>query len=278
MKTDGSSQKRAGRAAKAAKKPGEKKGTGPAGHAGSAGPLLGEERMVDLLAGSPKEKQVERGVALIPGQQDMLKEMGHVGAGRASGELSRLVGSIVRIAQPKVEFFSLVKPPERFIETDADELAAVFSRVSGETRGEIMALLDRRSALALVDMLANRAMGTTADLSDDDDKRRVTELCADLCDRYLSAVGALLALHLEKEEYKLVVTKSKAFATYLIMSILGGEENSIFLKVCTEFSTTHVDASGKETPISGSFVFLLQLDAVIGMLQVVKKRLETMSL
>lgn len=276
MKTDGSSQKRADKAAKevkAVKKPGVKKAPSP------TGPLLGEERMVDLLAGPPKEREVERGVALIPGQQDMLKEMGHVGAGRASGELSRLVGSIVRIAQPKVEFFSLVKPPERFIETDADELAAVFSRVSGETRGEIMALLDRESAMALVDMLANRGMGSTADLSDDDDKRRVTELCADLCDRYLSAVGALLGLRLEKEDYKLVVTKSKAFATYLTMSILGGAENSIFLKVCTQFSTTHVDSpSGKETPISGTFVFLLQLDAVIGMLQVVKKRLETMSL
>lgn len=242
-------------------------------------PLLGEPELVDLLTNPPKGKQPSDTLKLVPEQQDVLTEMGHIGAGRASGELSKLTGSIVTVDKSLVEFFSITEPPEPFLPERLGELLVVFSHITGETRGEMMIMLQSDSAVALADMLSQRPVGTTSDLSADEDKRKVMELCTDLCDRYIAAVFTMLGLRLEKEEYKLVAAESKAFSTYLTMSMLAGRENAIFLKVFTEFSTTHVDETRKtKTPIKGLFVFLLEMDSVIGMLKAVKKRLETITL
>lgn len=241
--------------------------------------ILGEPKLVDLITNPPKGKQASATLKLVPEQQDVLAEMGHIGAGRASGELSKLTGSIVTVGQPTVEFFSITEPPEPFLPDGFGEVVVVFSHIAGETRGEMMVMLHDDSATALADVLSQRPVGTISDLSEDEDKRKLMELCADLCNRYLAAVSVLLGLRLEKEEYKLVAAESKAFSTYLTMSMLAGRENAIFLKVFTEFSTNHVDEkTKKKTPIKGLFIFLLEMASVIGMLKAVKERLETITL
>ena len=241
-------------------------------------PILGEPKLVDLITNPPKGKQPSGTLKLVPEQQDVLSEMGHIGAGRASGELSKLTGSIVTIGQPVVEFFTITDPPEPFLPEDLGEVVVVFTHIGGETRGEMMVMLYTDSAIALADVLSKRPVGTISDLAEDEDKRKVMELCTHLCNRYIAAVSTMLMLRLEKEEYKLVAAESKAFSTYLTVSMLAGRENAIYLKVFTEFSTTHVDETTKvETPIKGLFVFLLEMDSVIGMLKAVKERLETLT-
>ena len=261
------------------KAPGKKKASAKKNGREETSSVIGEPRMVDLLTTPPEEVEGDGTTTLIPEQHDVLKEVGHVGAGRASGELSRLTGSIVKVSQPKVEFFSMKEQPEKFFDCPDSEVVVVFSPVQGQARGEMLTLLYGNTPLALVDILLEKEIGTTKDLSDEDDQRRVTALCADLGNRYLAAVSQLLGLKLQRDEYHLVAADPKAFTTYLSMSILAGQDNAIFLKISTNFSTTHTDEdTGKQVPIRGDFIFLLELDSVIGMLKVVKDKLENMTL
>ncbi len=240
---------------------------------------MGEKAIVDLLAGPPKYSQVNPELHLVPEQEDVLQEMGHIGAGRASGELSKLTGSIVRVAQPRIEFFTMDEHAKQFIERDSGEVVVVFTHIGGDARGDIMTILYDNSPTVLVDIIKEQSVGKTKDLSDDDDKRRIISICSDLCNKYVNSVSQLLSLKLEKEEYRLVAAHPQAFSTYLAMSMLAGKENAIFLKVSTDFSTEHTNKdTGEIKPITGDFIFLLELDSVIGMLKVVKEKLESISI
>lgn len=231
-------------------------------------PILGEPEVVDLLIAGGK---VKRGSTLVPEQRDILSEVGHIGAGRASGELSRVVGSIVRVSQPKVAFFSMSDGLKDGI--PPGETVLVFSHVQGDARGEIMMLWDAGSALVLADVLQKKQMGTTKSLAADEDQGCLVANGGQLCERYLSAVGSLLDLKLDPSGFRLLAAGGKTLSNFLSVSVLAGKENALYLRILTEFSTTY-EAQKNKTPLKGSLVLLLEMDSVVGMLKAVKEKLE----
>jgi len=128
-------------------------------------------------------------------QLDALKEISNIGAGNAATALSQLLGKRVEVNIPQIRLipFNEIKSSDFFIKPE--ELGiAVSLRILGKLTGGIMVLYPHKSALLMIDILTNRAIGTT-ELFTVMDESALMESAHIICCSYLNAVGELLGLY-----------------------------------------------------------------------------------
>ena len=98
-------------------------------------------------------------MSLQPSDQDILKEIGNIGAGNASKALSDMTDQKIEVGFPTVKLEELDKIPE-IIEKETEEMIAVWLDVNldGENRGmgRLLLLMNSKSALKLSDKLTSR--------------------------------------------------------------------------------------------------------------------------
>lgn len=98
-------------------------------------------------------------MSLQPSDQDILKEIGNIGAGNASQALSDMTDQKIEVGFPTVKLEELDKIPE-IIEKETEEMIAVWLDVNldGENRGmgRLLLLMNSKSALKLSDKLTSR--------------------------------------------------------------------------------------------------------------------------
>jgi chemotaxis protein CheC len=125
---------------------------------------------------------------------DALKEMGNIGAGNAATALSQIVDRKVGMSVPKVSVIRLqdvqnvVGGPEALV-------VGIYTRVLGDAPSNMMFLLPRESALALVDMVMGRRPGETKSLSEMD-QSALKEIGNILGSSYLIALSRFTDLNL----------------------------------------------------------------------------------
>ena len=128
-------------------------------------------------------------------QLDALKEISNIGAGNAATALSQLLGKRVEVNIPQIRLipFNEIKSSDFFIKPE--ELGiAVSLRILGKLTGGIMVLYPHKSALLMIDILTNRAIGTT-ELFTVMDESALMESAHIICCSYLNAVGEFLGLY-----------------------------------------------------------------------------------
>ena len=127
-------------------------------------------------------------------QIDALRETGSIGAGHAATALSQLVGHQVFIDVPTLEAVGIGDVPEFFGGPEA-LVAAVHVRLLGDLGGSMLFMAPRGSALALVDLMRSRPVGTSRSYGADEEAL-LTHVASILMSAYLAAIGRLADLSL----------------------------------------------------------------------------------
>lgn len=127
-------------------------------------------------------------------QLSALAETGSIGAGHAATALSQLVGHGVSIDVPTLEPVGIGDVPQLFGGPEA-LVAAVHVRLFGDLGGSMLFVAPRASALALVDLMHARPVGTSRSFGADEEAL-VTSVASTLMSAYLAAVGRLADLSL----------------------------------------------------------------------------------
>jgi chemotaxis protein CheC len=127
--------------------------------------------------------------ALTEMQADALRETGSIGAGHAATALSQLVGHPVSIDVPTLEVLAVGEVPDLFGGPEV-LVVGVHVRLLGDIGGSMLFMAERASALALVDMMHARPLGTAKAFSADEEAL-VSHVASILIAAYLAAVGRL---------------------------------------------------------------------------------------
>jgi chemotaxis protein CheC len=127
-------------------------------------------------------------------QTDALRETGSIGAGHAATALSQLVGHSITIDVPTLDVIGIGDVPEIFGGPEA-LVAAVHVRLLGDLGGSMLFMAERSSALALVDLMRARPVGTSRSYGADEEAL-VTHVASILMSAYLAAIGRLADLSL----------------------------------------------------------------------------------
>jgi chemotaxis protein CheC len=86
---------------------------------------------------------------------DVLKELGNIGAGNAATALARIINKKVDMNVPKVKILEFKDVPEILGGGDIP-VVGIYFQMEGDLNGNIMLILDVKSARALADIIFNR--------------------------------------------------------------------------------------------------------------------------
>ncbi len=143
-------------------------------------------------------------------QIDALKEVGSIGAGHAATALSQLVDKTVHLEMPTFELIPIGEVPHVF--GGKEELVgAVYTRLLGDIAGGMLFVAPRATAIALVDMLRSRPVGTTKSFGHEEEAT-FTHVASVLTSAYLAAIARMADLNL--------LPSSPAFALDMVGAVL----------------------------------------------------------
>lgn len=170
-------------------------------------------------------------------QLDALREVGSIGAGHAATALSQLVDHKIELGVPELEALPVTQIPGVFGGPE-QLVAAVYNQVLGDIAGSSLFLIDRASALALVDMLRGHTDSKTVSFGPDE-VAVVMNTASILISAYLAAIGRLADLN--------ILPGKPAYAFDMVGAILESVAADVGLRVDeaviikTEFSSDDFD-------------------------------------
>lgn len=106
-------------------------------------------------------------IALTEMEYDALKELGNIGTGHATTALAEMTGVRIAIRVPDISVIPITEIPG--LANEEEMMAGLFFELSGDTTDYIQLLFAQDSALALVDILMGREIGSTGALSEMDE-------------------------------------------------------------------------------------------------------------
>lgn len=165
-------------------------------------------------------------------QLDALREVGNIGAGHAATALSQMTGAPISLSNPTLELveFSevpqLVGGPERLV-------AASYCRLLGDIGGGMLLMAPRESALALVDLMHNREIGSTLSFGKDEELL-LTHISTILSSAYLAAIARLTDMNLLPAPPSFVLDMAGAILE--VATLETGMRAQMALLVRTSFS------------------------------------------
>lgn len=178
--------------------------------------------------------------ALSEMQIDALKETGSIGAGHAATALSQLVGHMVSIDVPTLEVLSVGEVPELFGGPEV-LVVGVHVRLLGDIGGSMLFMAERSSALALVDLMHARQIGTAKSFSADEEAL-VTHVASILMSAYLAAVARLADVSLLPARAASTLDMAGAIMEAVTADAAMRADLALLLKTRFYDSDTSVDA------------------------------------
>ncbi|MBN1793140.1 chemotaxis protein CheC [Candidatus Woesearchaeota archaeon] len=188
-------------------------------------------------------------VSLSPMEIDALKEIGNIGSGNASTDLSKLISQKINISLtnlnivPTDEFFS------RFHEVEQAHVAATFLRVSGDITGSIVTMFNKDKAARLVDMMKKQAPGTMTEINEES-KQYVTKVGLDVTNAYLNALSQFLGIKVALEDPIFAINKKNIILGFMVRLIKSNLQRDI-LMINTQFEVEGQDLNGEFMLIFG---------------------------
>jgi len=173
-------------------------------------------------------------------QLDVLREIGNVGAGNSATALSRLIQRRIEMNVPHVALVPIEDVPE-FVGGPELVVVGIFLRVYGKAPSNILFLIPRDSAFALVDTLLGRERGDTIEL-DAMDESALMEIGNILAGAYLNALFNLTKLSLLPSIPALAVDMAGAILSVVLIQL--GQMGDHALVIETEFTTDQEGIKG----------------------------------
>lgn len=130
--------------------------------------------------------------SLSPLQLDALREVGGIGAGHAATALSQLVDRAVSLEVPRIEIVDVADVPQLFGGPER-LVGGVYARIFGDMTGAVLFMIEQGAAMALVDMMHGRPVGTVKSLGQEE-KRLLGHVSSILISSYMAAIARLADL------------------------------------------------------------------------------------
>ena len=125
-------------------------------------------------------------------QKDILKEICNIGAGSAATSLAHLLNRKISMNVPSVRILPFGQVPD-VVGGPERQLVGIFLHVSGEAPCNILFFLSVPSAKNFVDLLLNRALGTTHEL-DKLNRSALEEISNIISGSFLTALSTVTGL------------------------------------------------------------------------------------
>jgi chemotaxis protein CheC len=178
--------------------------------------------------------------ALSDMQADALRETGNIGAGHAATALSQLVGHMVSIDVPTLEVLGVGEVPELFGGPEV-LVVGVHIRLLGDMGGSMLFMIERSSALALVDLMHARPIGSARAFGPDEEAL-VSDVASTLASAYLAAVGRLANISLLPARASSTLDMSGAIMQTVTSDAAMRADVALLLKTRFYDADTSVDA------------------------------------
>ncbi|AOH48486.1 CheY-P-specific phosphatase CheC [Selenomonas sp. oral taxon 920] len=173
-------------------------------------------------------------------QLDVLREIGNVGAGNSATALSRLIQRRIEMNVPHVALVPIEDVPE-FVGGPELVVVGIFLRVYGKAPSNILFLIPRDSAFALVDTLLGRERGKTTEL-DAMDESALMEIGNILAGSYLNAFYTFTGMSMLPSIPALAVDMAGAILNVVLVQL--GEMGDHALLIETNFVAEDQSISG----------------------------------
>ena len=163
---------------------------------------------------------------------DVLREIGHIGAGNATTALATMIGTKVDMRVPKV---GLMEFKEIGAEMGGEEtiMAGIYQQIRGDISGSIMFLLEEKSARVLVSKL----MGVESNSSEPFNEMEISalqEIGNIITGSYLSSLSTLTNMTIDASVPSLCIDMCEAILS--VPAIEFAELGDKMLLIKTEFS------------------------------------------
>lgn len=178
--------------------------------------------------------------ALSEAQLDVLREIGNVGAGNSATALSRLIKYRIEMNVPHVALVPIEEVPE-FVGGPELVVAGIFLRVYGKAPSNILFLIPRENAFALVDTLYGRERGATSEF-DLMDESALMEIGNILAGSYLNAFYSFTGISMLPSVPALAVDMAGAILNVVLVQL--GELGDHALLIETNFVANDRSISG----------------------------------
>lgn len=173
-------------------------------------------------------------------QQDVLKEIGNIGAGHAATALSQLMLERIDMTVPSVSILPLNKVSD-YLGGPENIVVGIFMKMFGDAPGKILYLFNQDNALNLVNLATQRNLSDT-ELFQADEQSTLQEISNIMTGAYLNAISRLTGLNMLSS----VPAYACDMAGAIINSVLSevGMIGDYALIIETQFSMTHQKFSG----------------------------------
>ncbi len=183
-------------------------------------------------------------------QLDVLREIGNIGAGNATTALAKLVNAKIDMKVPRV---ALVDFPNlsSTIGNEEDLMVAVLVTLSGDIKGMMMFMMDKKSTVFLIEqMLAGSGM-EVGDEFGDMEMSVIGELGNIISGSYLTALSSLLNMSIDMSIPYTAVDMAAAIIS--VPAIEFGKVGDEVLLIQTDF--------GDDFDVNGYFILIPELES-----------------
>ena len=183
-------------------------------------------------------------------QLDVLREIGNIGAGNATTALAKLVNAKIDMKVPRV---ALVDFPNlsSTIGNEEDLMVAVLVTLSGDIKGMMMFMMDKKSTVFLIEqMLAGSGM-EVGDEFGDMEMSVIGELGNIISGSYLTALSSLLNMSIDMSIPYTAVDMAAAIIS--VPAIEFGKVGDEVLLIQTDF--------GDDFDVNGYFILIPEMES-----------------
>lgn len=183
-------------------------------------------------------------------QLDVLREIGNIGAGNATTALAKLINAKIDMKVPRV---ALVDFPNlsTTIGNEEDLMVAVLVTLSGDIKGMMMFMMDRKSTVFLIEqMLAGSGMEVGEEFGDME-MSVIGELGNIISGSYLTALSSLLNMSIDMSIPYTAVDMAAAIIS--VPAIEFGKVGDEVLLIQTDF--------GDDFDVNGYFILIPELES-----------------
>jgi len=198
----------------------------------------------------------------MPGFQkkflDAIREIGNMGAGQASGSLSKLTSQKVVLHTPHIALKKIVNVP-KVIGGSQEMIVGIYNSLKGDLSGTLLIALPAKSALTLADKIQKKKTKSTTLTKQAQDKlKQIGEI---VTQNYVASITQFLELNVSGTEERIISAFGESIADLALLGVKG----KFALVLRTEFEIGSV---------KGKLILLLAMDSASTIKQAIQKKLE----
>ncbi len=175
-------------------------------------------------------------------EEDMVAEVGNIGAGHAATALSDLLGVPVDMSIPSAGLLSISQLEDQFLDKKEDLFFGIYVPVLGDLEGGVLLMLSRKEALQLTDILMGREIGTTNKPSEMDESS-LKEVGNILVGNTLTALSDFLEMSLEEQVPLIAADTPVSLMDAIAVEIGQKSDKSLQIEVAMGVEAENVEIS-----------------------------------